>query len=99
MDPSGKFLFVADTAGNSLYAYTIDSAGRLTAVTGTPIALGSTAQPSSIAVDPSGKFIYVSIEPKQLAGFALDPSTGALTPVTGSPFSAGAVTHDIVFVP
>jgi 6-phosphogluconolactonase (cycloisomerase 2 family) len=97
--PSGKFVFVGDTGGNSLSAYTIDSAGSLTPVPGTPIPLGADAQPSSIAVDPAGKFVYVSIAPQQVAGFALDPSTGALTPITGSPFSVGAATRDMVFVP
>ncbi len=99
IDPSGKFVLVGNTGGNSLSAYTIDSAGSLTPVTGTPIPLGDNAQPSSIAVDPAGKFVYVSIVPQEVAGFALDPSTGALTPITGSPFSAGAVTRDMVFVP
>ncbi len=92
-------MFVGDTGGNSLSAYTIDSAGSLTPVSGTPIPLGANAQPSSIAVDPAGKFVYVSIVPQEVAGFALDPSTGALTPITGSPFSVGAVTRDMVFVP
>ncbi len=97
--PSGKFVFVGDTGGNSLSAYTIDSAGSLTPVSGTPIPLGDNAQPSSIAVDPAGKFVYVSIVPQEVAGFALDPSTGVLTPIIGSPFSVGAVTRDMVFVP
>jgi len=99
IDPSGKFVFVGDTGGNSLSAYTIDSAGSLTPVTGTPIPLGANAQPSSIAVDLGGKFVYVSMGTQQVAGFAIDPTTGALTPITGSPFSVGAVTRDMVFVP
>jgi 6-phosphogluconolactonase len=97
--PSGKFVFVGNTGGNSLSAYAIDSAGSLTPVTGTPIPLGSNAQPSSIAVDLGGKFVYVSMGTQQVAGFAVDPSTGVLTPITGSPFSVGAVTRDMVFVP
>jgi 6-phosphogluconolactonase (cycloisomerase 2 family) len=97
--PGGKFVFVGNTGGNSLSAYTIDSAGSLTPVSGTPIPLGANAQPSSIAVDPAGKFVYVSIAPQEVAGFALDQSTGALTPITGSPFPVGAVTRDMVFVP
>ena len=97
--PSAKFVFVGNTGGNSLSAYTIDSSGVLTPVAGTPIALGTNAQPSSIAVDPSGKFVYVSIVPKQIAGFSVDQTTGALTPISGSPFSLGAVSRDMVFVP
>jgi len=97
--PSAKFVFVGNTGDNTLSAYTIDSAGNLTPVTGTPIPLGDNAQPSSIAVDPAGKFVYVSIAPQQVAGFAFDPNTGALTSISGSPFSVGAVTRDMVFVP
>ena len=97
--PSGKFVFVGNTGDNTLSAYSIDSAGSLTPVSGTPIPLGTNAQPSSIAVDPAGKFVYVSIASQQVAGFAFDPNTGALTPITGSPFSVGAVTRDMVFVP
>jgi len=97
--PSGKFVFVGNTGGNSLSAYTIDSSGSLTPVSGTPISLGANAQPSSIVVDPGGKFVYVSMDTQQVAGFALEPSTGALTPITGSPFSVGAVTRDMVFIP
>ena len=99
IDPRGTFVFVGNTGGNSLSAYSIDSAGSLTAVTGAPIPLGVNAQPLSIAVDPAGKFVYVNIVPQEVAGFALDPSTGVLTPITGSPFSVGAVTRDMVFVP
>jgi 6-phosphogluconolactonase (cycloisomerase 2 family) len=97
--PSGKFVFVGDTGGNSLSAYAIDSAGSLTPVPGTPISLGDNAQPLSIAVDLAGKFVYVSMGTQQVAGFAIDPTTGALTPISGSPFSVGAVTRDMVFVP
>jgi 6-phosphogluconolactonase (cycloisomerase 2 family) len=97
--PSAKFVFVGNTGDNSLSAYTIDSAGSLTPVSGTPIPLGANAQPSSIAVDPTGKFVYVSTASEQVAGFAIDPSTGMLTVITGSPFSVGAVTRDMVFVP
>lgn len=99
IDPSGKFVFVGNTAGNSLSAYTIDASGNLTPVAGTPVALGTNAQPASIAVDPGGKFVYVSIVGKQVAGFAIDASTGALTPLAGSPFSVGALARDMVFVP
>lgn len=99
IDPSGKFVFVGNTAGNSMSAYTIDASGNLTPVAGTPVPLGTNAQPSSIAVDPGGKFVYVSIVGKQVAGFAIDAITGALAPLAGSPFSLGALARDMVFVP
>ena len=99
LSASGKFVFVGNTGESTLSAYSIDSTGSLTPVTGSPMSLGSNAQPSSIAVDPAGKFVYVSIAPKQIAGFALDQTTGALTPITGSPFSVDAVITDMAFVP
>ena len=96
--PTGKFVFVGNTGDNSLSAYSIDSTGSLTPVTGTPIPLGADAQPSSIVVDPGGKFVYVSA-PQQILGFAFDQTTGALTTMTGSPFSVNAVITDMAFVP
>lgn len=97
--PSGKFVLVGNTGDNSLSAYSIDSTGSLTPVTGTPISLGANAQPSSIVVDPSGKFVYVSLATKQIAGFTLDQTTGALTPISGSPFSVSTQITDMAFVP
>jgi 6-phosphogluconolactonase len=98
IDPSSNLVFVGDTGGNTLSAYTIDNAGTLMPVAGTPLSLGTNSQPGSIAVDPADKFIYVSIVPREVAGFTLNPSTGALTPITGSPFSVGQVTRGVVVV-
>ena len=98
IDPSGNIVFVGDTGGNTLSAYTISNAGVLMPVAGTPLALGTNSQPSSIAVDPLDKFVYVSIVPREVSGFIFDPSTGALTRITGSPFSVGEVTRSVVVV-
>jgi DNA-binding beta-propeller fold protein YncE len=100
IDPSGKFVLVADSGNNNLTPYTIDSAGSLTA--GTPVFLGeSNSQPSAIAVDPAGKFVFVGIFNQRTAGFTLDPNTGSLKSMPGSPFSGSPsfVTTDMVFVP
>jgi len=97
IDANSKVVFVNNVGTNSLASYTIDSAGTLTSA-GSPVLLGTNAQPGPIAVDPSNKFVYVSIVPREVAGFALDPSTGALTPIAGSPFTVGEVTRGIVVV-
>jgi len=100
IDPSGKFVLVADSGNNNLTPYAIDSAGSLTA--GMPVFLGeANSQPSAIAVDPAGKFVFVGIFNQKIAGFTLDPSTGSLKPMPGSPFSGSPqfVTNDMVFVP
>ena len=96
IDPTGKFLYVGyqfvvvnvgDDGG--LAGYSIDAAsGALTAVPGSPFAIGGV--PNSVAIDPSGKFLIVSVFPlgggSHLAVFSIDPGTGALTSVPGSPF-------------
>jgi 6-phosphogluconolactonase (cycloisomerase 2 family) len=99
IDPSGSFVFLGDTGEDTLSAFTLNAAGDLTAVAGTPIQLGSSAQPSSLAVDPEDKFVYISTEPKQISGFTLDQSTAAVTAISGFPFSAGAETRDLVIMP
>ena len=96
IDPTGKFLYVGyqfvvvnvgDDGG--LAGYSIDAAsGALTAVPGSPFAIGGV--PNSVAIDPSGEFLIVSVFPlgggSHLAVFSIDPGTGALTSVPGSPF-------------
>jgi 6-phosphogluconolactonase (cycloisomerase 2 family) len=101
IDPTGKFVLVADSGNNNLTPYTIDSTtGSLTA--GTPASLGEqNSQPGVMAIDPSGKFVFVSIHNEQLAGISLDPDTGSVKPMPGSPFSANPQfdTTDMAFVP
>ena len=97
VDPSGKFVYVANAFGvgpnppSSISAYIIDSAtGALSAVAGSPFLTRTFA--GGLAVDPSGKFVYVgnagSNQPNQptVSAYSIDTSTGALTPVSGSPF-------------
>jgi 6-phosphogluconolactonase len=97
IDPSGKFVIVADTSGN-LSTYTIDSIGSLTPA-GPPVPLGAEAE--SIAVDPTGKFVFVGLLPREVAGFTLDSTTGALRPIAGSPFplNSQGPTRGMAFVP
>ena len=102
IDPTGKFVFIPvglNDDGNTLFGYTIDSAGSLTPVPGTPTALGGGAEGIGVAVDPSDKFVYTTIVGKQVAGFMIDPSTGQLTAVPGSPYGVGQVTRGIVVMP
>ena len=107
IDPTGKFLYVPYQfvvvnvgADGGLAAYSIDAAsGALTAVPGSPFAVGGV--PSSVAIDASGKFLIISIFPpgggSRLAVFSIDSGTGALTSVPGSfgsTYAWGAVAAD-----
>jgi 6-phosphogluconolactonase len=58
VDPSGKFVYVANRASYNVSAFTINTAtGALTEIAGSPFAAGM--MPRSVVVDPSGKFAYV----------------------------------------
>jgi 6-phosphogluconolactonase (cycloisomerase 2 family) len=99
IDPSGKFAYVASydsgsQQGGKVSAFNIDAAtGRLSEVTGSPFAAGSTL--TSFVVDPSGRFAYAANNglplgvPGSVSAFSLDSSTGALSEIAGSPFSDG----------
>jgi 6-phosphogluconolactonase (cycloisomerase 2 family) len=86
MDPTGKFLYIATSAGAS--AFTLNPAsGVLSSVAGSPFSDGSILRES--AIDPSGKFLYaISNNPTSntISVFTINSPSGALTPVAGSPF-------------
>jgi 6-phosphogluconolactonase (cycloisomerase 2 family) len=86
--PAGKFVYVTNGSSNSVSGYTVDSAGALTPMAGSPFPAGST--PVAIAVDPTGRFAYVTdFNSADVSGYAIDGVTGALTAVPGSPFATG----------
>jgi 6-phosphogluconolactonase len=93
VDPSGKFLFASDDdPPGGILAFTIDSTGVLTPVSGSPFAIpGQTvANSEPFGIVDSGSFVYAALTAaNQIAAFSIDSVTGALSPVPGSPFSAG----------
>jgi PKD repeat protein len=80
IDPSGRFLYVANYGSNTISAYTINSrTGALTS-SGAPVTAGG--GPSCIAVDPTGRFAYVvNSGANTVSIFSVNGSTGALTSV------------------
>ena len=90
VDPSGKFLYVANEISNDISMFTIDaSSGALTALAGSPFP-ATGAGPHSIIVDASGKFAYVVNEiSNDISAYALDTASGAITAVVGSPMPNG----------
>jgi 6-phosphogluconolactonase len=93
VDPTGKFVYVADTGcggAGSVLAYTLDAAtGALTPVTGSPFAAGVGAY--SVTVDTTARFAYVTnITVGTVSAYTIHAVTGALTPMAGSPFPSVA---------
>ena len=98
IDPSGKFLLVAEAGVASVAVYTINqTTGDLAELVNSPFASGGV--PISVAIESHGKFAFVANNgDNNVSAYALDPATGTLTAVPGSPFLSGggpeAVTTD-----
>jgi 6-phosphogluconolactonase (cycloisomerase 2 family) len=90
VDPSGSFVYVADSGTNGVLAFTITSpTGALTSVAGSPFSAGT--NPVGVTIDPSGNFALVANNVSgTVSVYTISGTTGVLTPVAGSPFAAGA---------
>jgi YVTN family beta-propeller protein len=79
VDPSGKFVYVANSGSNNVSMYTIDTAtGALTSVGTIPAG----TEPLSVAVDPAGKFAYVTNSgSNDVSMYTIDATTGSLTQI------------------
>jgi 6-phosphogluconolactonase (cycloisomerase 2 family) len=93
VDVNARFVYVANTADDTVSGYTIDGSntspvgtGGLHAVVGSPFPTGS--GPNALIVDNLSKFLYVvNGRANSISVYAIDPTTGALTPINGSPFA------------
>jgi DNA-binding beta-propeller fold protein YncE len=92
IDPTGRFLYVANYGDGTVSALTIGAGGALAAAPGSPYSTGSGAasKPLGASVDPTGNYLYVSNNTDNTAsGWKINTITGALTPVPGSPYATG----------
>jgi 6-phosphogluconolactonase (cycloisomerase 2 family) len=98
IDPSGRFLYVTDTANNQLDAFTVDqTTGALTPMAGSPFGIGNGA--FGVAIDPSAQFLYVANSfDASISMFTLSPTTGVLTAVPGSPRTYGGANASAIVV-
>jgi 6-phosphogluconolactonase len=83
IDSKGQFLYAADSTNNNVVSLSINSAGALSPVAGSPFAAGT--QPVAVAVDSSGTLVYVSNSGSNDVS-AFKSNAGVLTQITGSPF-------------
>jgi 6-phosphogluconolactonase (cycloisomerase 2 family) len=76
--PSGKFAYVTDRIGNSIYIYSVDPAsGALTlqGIVPTPV----NSNPRAIVIDPKGKFAFVGFATLNAINvYSVDPVSGNL---------------------
>jgi 6-phosphogluconolactonase (cycloisomerase 2 family) len=103
-DPLGKYVYVPNTADETISGFTFDStAGTLMPISGSPFPSGGKGTingPLGIAVDTTEQFMFVCNASNDISVFSLNSTTGALMPIAGSPFpSGGNGPSAIVFVP
>jgi 6-phosphogluconolactonase (cycloisomerase 2 family) len=97
VDPSEKFLYIADIYNNTIDAFTIGSGGVLTAVSGSPFSVGG-GQPQSLAIDSSGTYLFsANHSTDNVSVLKIDSTTGALSLISGAPFAAGTGPAFVVY--
>jgi len=104
VDPSGKYLYVANELSDNVSGFTIDSTtGALTLMADSPFAstsMNGSTGPRGVAVDPSDKYVYVTNHTSDdVSGYSINATTGELTPLSGSPFPAEETPFDVVVEP
>ncbi len=88
VDPTGRYVYVANYSSNSVSAYRIGAGGALTAVAGSPFPTG--ALPGSVAVDSTGHYLYVvNTGDKTVSAYTINQNSGVLTQISGSPYTGG----------
>jgi 6-phosphogluconolactonase len=105
--PSGKFVYVLDTAiisnqsgtsygPSSISVYSIDQTTGTLSLLGSPVLTGGT-NAAGMQVYLDGKFLLVTnVNSASVAIFGINQTTGVLTPVIGSPFATPGTTPGIV---
>jgi 6-phosphogluconolactonase len=100
LHPSKKFLFVANSAANTISVFNIAGDGTLT-LSGNPTPAGP--GPRAVVIDPSGQFLLVTNSLANPFGtisvYSINSGTGALSEVAGSPFSAKSLATEMVITP
>jgi DNA-binding beta-propeller fold protein YncE len=96
LHPSNKFLFVANSAANTISVFDIAGDGTLT-LSGTPTPAGS--GPRGVVLDPSGQFLLVTNTlSNNVSVFSVDSGTGALS-AQGSAVYANNGPTEILITP
>lgn len=85
IDPSGKYLYVANFGDNNIGQYTINADGTLSPLTnvGAPAGLVSSGlQPDGIAIDPTGHYVYTANKGDGTVSQFTVGNDGGLVPMT-----------------
>jgi 6-phosphogluconolactonase len=94
VDPTGKYVYVANRGGQSVSGYAVNlGTGELSTLsTGGSATVGT--QPGCLVVEPAlGRFLFTAnFQSNDVSGLSLDPSTGALAGTQNSPYNTAGLT-------
>lgn len=75
-DPTGKFVYVANSSLNTVSAYRVAYSSPVVPIN----EVSTEVSPQSVAVDPTGKFVYVAnTSSDSISIYRIDATTGGLT--------------------
>jgi 6-phosphogluconolactonase (cycloisomerase 2 family) len=96
IDPSGRFLYVANTGDGTVTAFNIDAKARTLGLIGTlATGGGASTTTTAVTVDPSGQYVYVANgDGGSVSAFSINETSGALTEI--GTLMTGAVTSPYV---
>jgi 6-phosphogluconolactonase len=90
VDPSGRFVYVANADDNTVSEYTI-SASTGTLTPDEPATIGTGSFPPWLVSDPLGKFICVAnTNESTISEYSIDQTTGKLTQIAKLPFTTSS---------
>jgi 6-phosphogluconolactonase len=93
IDPTGTYLYAANTSSGSVAIFTIGSSGTLSLLPGTPIATTPNIAPVSLILDPKGAFLYVANQGSSNVAVYSIGSNGLPTVLTTSTTTGAFVTE------
>src|SRR5208282_2671054 len=107
IDPSGKFVYTANSDDNTVSMFTIDQTTGVLNPTTPPgvstlanVSTGTESSPDAVIVDPSGRFAYaVNEDDATVSMFTISSATGILTPITPATVFTGPIPFAIAVDP
>ena len=90
IDPYGRFLYVSDDVGGSIYGFQINQTdGSLTPISGSPFTLNLN-YPECLIIDHTSNYLYAVNEGNNtISAYTIDQTSGALTPLSTPTFATG----------
>jgi 6-phosphogluconolactonase (cycloisomerase 2 family) len=94
VDPTGRYVYVANLIGQTISQFTIGANGALSSMNPARVDIG--AQARSLTVDPTGRYLYIALSDQNTILQYSIGSTGSLTPLTPARVTTGSIPRSVV---